>query len=326
MNAYGSLSDDSHEETVVATILDVNLPREAVPTKFLKSPRIWEALLQKMPPEAMIRNLGNMTKIDCLKPMNDATNLVRNRLTDQVVLQKARSHPIDVLVAMKTYASGRGLMGKGTWSPIQTIVDALDRAFYLAFKAVEPTGKRIMLALDISGSMQHPAGGLPISCREAVAAIAMVTAAVEPNHYIVGFTSGNRPSRWTTMSRAHANLGSGLTELKISPSQRLDHVVNYIAAFPMGGTDCSLPMIHALERKLDVDAFVVLTDNETWHGEIHPMQALRQYRQERNIDSKLVVVAMTPEKFSIADPTDAGSLDVVGFDSATPALISEFIR
>ena len=35
---------------------------------------------------------------------------------------------------------------------------------------------------------------------------------------------------------------------------------------------------------------------------------------------------MTANGFSIADPTDAGMLDVVGFDTATPQLISDFAR
>ena len=34
---------------------------------------------------------------------------------------------------------------------------------------------------------------------------------------------------------------------------------------------------------------------------------------------------MTSTGFSIADPNDAGMLDIVGFDSAGPALISGFI-
>ena len=33
------------------------------------------------------------------------------------------------------------------------IVDALDKAFYLSFGSVEATGKRVLLALDVSGSM-----------------------------------------------------------------------------------------------------------------------------------------------------------------------------
>ena len=44
------------------------------------------------------------------------------------------------------------------------------------------------------------------------------------------------------------------------------------------------------------------------------------------IPARLIVVAMTATGFSIADPEDAGMLDVVGFDTAVPNLISEFSR
>jgi len=35
---------------------------------------------------------------------------------------------------------------------------------------------------------------------------------------------------------------------------------------------------------------------------------------------------MTSEGFRIADPDDAGMLDVVGFDPATPPVIADFAR
>ena len=62
-------------------------------------------------------------------------------------------HPIAVLAALRTYASGRGVRGRGEWNPVREVVDALDAAFYAAFGNVEPTGKRLLLALDVSGSM-----------------------------------------------------------------------------------------------------------------------------------------------------------------------------
>lgn len=57
-----------------------------------------------------------------------------------------------------------------------------------------------------------------------------------------------------------------------------------------------------------------------------PVQALRDYRQASGIDARLVVVGMVSNGFSIADPADPGTLDVVGFDIATPSLISDFAR
>ena len=35
---------------------------------------------------------------------------------------------------------------------------------------------------------------------------------------------------------------------------------------------------------------------------------------------------MTATEFSIADGDDAGMLDVVGFDSAAPAVMADFVR
>lgn len=85
-------------------------------------------------------------------------------------------------------------------------------------------------------------------------------------------------------------------------------------------------MVYATTRQLPVDAFCVYTDNETWAGRIHPSQALRQYRQRQNKpDAASIVVGMTATAFTIADPNDPRSLDVVGFNLATPQAISEFI-
>jgi 60 kDa SS-A/Ro ribonucleoprotein len=83
-------------------------------------------------------------------------------------------------------------------------------------------------------------------------------------------------------------------------------------------------MMEALRRRWPVDVFVVYTDNETWAGDIHPAQALRAYRERMGIAAKLVVVAMASNGFSIADADDAGMIDVVGFDAATPQVISDF--
>ena len=71
---------------------------------------------------------------------------------------------------------------------------------------------------------------------------------------------------------------------------------------------------------------MVYTDNETWFGRVHPAQALADYRRKTDIAAKRIVVGMTSTGFSIADPDDGGMLDVVGFDSAAPAVIADFAR
>ena len=302
------------------TIRRYRLTREMVPTPLLRHAVVWEALLEEMPVTALVRNLATLTRVGLLVDGSAAVKTVVSRLTDAARLKRARVHPVQVLSALRTYAAGNGVRGKGSWTPVARVVDALDAAFYLAFGAVEGSGRRTMLALDVSGSMSARVLGLPhLSCREASAAMALVTAAVEPEHFFTVFASGAYPSRWSDYS-------SGLTPLAISPRQRLDDVVRMTEGLPFGGTDCALPMVEALKQGWKVDVFVVYTDNETWAGEIHPAQALRRYREATGIPAKLVVVGMASNGFSIADPDDAGMLDVVGFDAAAPQLIADFAR
>ena len=85
-------------------------------------------------------------------------------------------------------------------------------------------------------------------------------------------------------------------------------------------------MLYALERRLAIDLFVVYTDSETWFGGVHPAEALRAYRARTRIPAKLVVVGMTSNGFTLADPDDGGMLAVVGLDAAAPALIADFAR
>jgi 60 kDa SS-A/Ro ribonucleoprotein len=118
----------------------------------------------------------------------------------------------------------------------------------------------------------------------------------------------------------------GIDSLSITPRQRLDDVLKKVDKLPFGGTDCALPMIWATRNKVEVDTFVVYTDNETWAGPVHPFKALGEYRQKMARGAKLIVVGMTSTGFTIADPNDAGMMDVVGFDTAAPAVMADFAR
>lgn len=318
-----SLKDEP--EALAALVRTESLPREAVPTEVLKDARVWDALLAAMPSTALIRTLNRMTTVGLVAPGSPAAAHVVSRIGDAGALARARVHPMQLLLAQRTYASGRGEKGSLTWDPVIPVVDALDDAFYRAFESVEPSGKRMLLALDVSGSMGggSVAGSL-LTPREAAAAMALVTLATEPHTHVVGFTAG-LPGAWT---KGDAMFGSrvGISPLPLSPRQRLSDAVRSVADLPFGPTDCAAPMLYALDRGLKVDAFVVYTDSETWAGKVQPVEALRRYRQATGIAAKLVVVGLVSNGFSIADPTDGGMLDVVGFDAAAPALIADFPR
>lgn len=288
-------------------IREEGLVREHIPTEKLNDPAIWEALLEGMPMTAMIRNLNKMTELGLLAPLSDGTYTVCKRLRDQNLLRDAKVHPFNLLVSLKTYSSGQGFLGGKTWKPVPEINAALEDAFYLSFGTITPTGKRHLFGIDVSGSMSATINNTNVSCRSAAACLAMLGMRIEPRSYAFGFTNIFR-------------------DLGIDARDRLEDVERKVYYSNFGSTDCAVPMIHALRNKLEVDAFVVLTDNETYAGRQHPTVALEEYRQKMGIDAKLIVVGMVSNGFSITDPADPGQLDIVGFDTAAPSIMADFVR
>jgi 60 kDa SS-A/Ro ribonucleoprotein len=314
----------------VGLIEVADLSWEMLPDELLTKPEVWEALIHKgLPQTALMRQLPRLTNLGLTT--GDTGKVIADQLMDVQKLKLGRVHPINVLIAQKTYASGSSARGSSTWTPTRRITDALDAAFYASYGAVEPSGKRVLLACDVSGSMDSPASGLPITCREAVAALSLVALNTETDAEIIGFTSGkvdqtrssfNSIPYWPTVGRFES--ANSVVRLDITPRRRLDDVCQYMSRLPFGRTDCSLPMTWAMQNKLDFDAITILTDNETWYGNIHPHQALKLYRESVGHDVKLAVVAMTATGTSIADPNDPSSMDIAGFDSNVPQVLSEF--
>ena len=337
-------------------IREHGLVREHLPTTLLDSVEVWKSLLMSghgMPMEAMVRNLSKMTEIGLLEDQECADWVVA-RLTNADAVRASRVHPMKLLIASRQYQRGHAqdnraifTMGfetalvlkaleaandnednavemllsgdvpedrgqqssrkkKRSWFPVQRVVDALDAAFQLAFGNVEATGKRMMLALDASGSMSTTVPGTTITCREASAAMALVTCATEADCSVVVF-------------------GEQLTPVAMKGDMTVTQAVR-VSDIDCGATDCALPMLHALKNGIAVDCFVVFTDSETYFGDVHPQVALQQYRAATGIDAKLVVVGMVSNSLTIADPTDSNTLNLAGFDTSTPEVLSLFAR
>lgn len=300
---------------LVKLVTDYDLPRECLPTEALQHAAVWEALLQRMPITAMIRNLGKMTSVGILGPLSDGARKVYETLLNRAVLKKGRVHPLSLLVALNVYRRGHGDKGSLTWSPVGAISAALEDAFYLAFDAVEPTGKRHLLALDASASMtwSEIAGMAGVTPRVGSAVMSMVTVRAEKQSHVCAFTGAS-------FGRCE------IRDVSINSRTDLKNAIHAIESVPPGGTDCSLPMVYAAQNNIPVDAFVVYTDSETYAGRVHPTQALDQYRQKTGIPAKLIVVGMVSNGFTIADPKRGDMLDCVGFDTAAPAVMADFVR
>jgi 60 kDa SS-A/Ro ribonucleoprotein len=297
-----AIREATSAEQVAAKIREYRLPREVVPTEWLTDRLVWAALLDDMPMTAMIRNLASMSKVGLLTRRSDAEKIVLNELANAERIRKSRLHPLAILMAHVVYAQGQGFRSKETWKPVLKVVDALDAAFYTAFANVEPTGKRMLVAIDSSGSMTYARiAGSPLTPMQAAGAMALVTLAVEPDAEVIAFDT-----------RVYTPA--------LSARQRLDDVVKMLSVMG-GGTDLSLPWSHALGERRGFEAIVVYTDSEDGYGRNGPVRA--EYRS-RYPSYREVVVAMTADRYSAVDGPLA--LNVVGFDASAPQVVSEFVR
>lgn len=307
--AYEMLKRDPSKKNALALIEQYkDITWEMLPTELHRDKDVMSALIPNMGMTALIRKLGQLTDIGVVKPLSADMKNVIAKLTDAEAIKAGRVHPITILNAFNQYKKGRGDKGSLTWTPVQQVLDALNDAFYDSFQYVETTGQGHLIGVDCSGSMfgMQVSGASNLTAAEVAGVMALAVAKREPNYWIGGFNTR-------------------MGELKITPSMRLDTVLEVMRRFSWGGTDCALPMLHAMEHKMDgVNKFVVITDNETWAGKVQPVQALAQYRQRYVKDAKLIVCGTSTTNFTIADPKDPGMLDIVGFDSAAPQLIQSF--
>ncbi len=279
-----------------------------IPTELHRDSDVMSALIPSMGMTALIRKLGQLTNVGVIRPMSADLKTVIAKLTDANAIKAGRVHPITILNAFNQYRRGRGDKGTLTWTPVQQVLDALNESFYDSFNYVESTGQNYFLGVDCSGSMfgQRVIGAPNLTAAEVAAVMALAVAKRESNYWIGGFNTN-------------------MSELRITPNMRLDQVLSVMQRFNWGGTDCSLPMLHAMQHGMDaVNKFCVFTDNETWAGKMQPVEALARYRKTYVKDAKLIVCGTSVTNFTIADPRDPGMCDIVGFDSSAPMLIQQF--
>lgn len=308
VTAFRAMQGHTTLANVLIDLGDNHLPWEAIPTQFLKEPQVWKTLFYNgaLQGQALVRNITRLARIGAFDDMVFAHDYA-TKLVDREMIEWTKLHPYQYLLAQSVHATGRWVKGVRVkdWQSNPAILDALDAGFYAAFEYVEPANKRTMIALDVSGSMTWDVPGLDLTAAQVGAAMAMTIAKTEPYYQIMAFASSFR-------------------DLGIDPSMNLGQIMRQTSKNSFGATDCSLPMLHSLNNEIAVDTFIVITDNETWFGGMHPHKALQKYRQAMGIDAKLIVVGVTPTPFTIADPTDHGMLDVIGSDSNLPKLITEF--
>lgn len=168
---------------------------------------------------------------------------------------------------------------------------------------MEPTGKRFVVAVDVSTTLSSTVMGTSVNTVVAAAAMTMVLARTETETQVLAYSEG------------------AVAPCAITADMPLAQVTAELIKIPSGCTDCALPILWASEEEKVVDVFIIFTNNETWFGQANPVETLRMYRHKTGVFSKLIVCGLTSTGLSIADPEDRGTLDICGFDLGAVEII-----
>jgi 60 kDa SS-A/Ro ribonucleoprotein len=283
--------------TVVECIKAGELTWEMVPTELLNDLTVLKALAPGMPVMATIRNLNRFTAAGLFDRPTKEAGAVLKKLVDSDEVKNSGIHPVFVLNAIRTYAQGRGDLGSLTWTPNQRVLDALNETLNLSFANGEKSYQNVLVAVDT-------ATGTQMSCKQLAAALALTNIKSMPNSKVITFTS--------TYQEAEFGARTSYDDVL----KKLNHT---------GSTDCGQAFRYALDKKLDLDAIIIYTDNETWAGSEDSHELLAEYRKKYNKDVKVIEVAMVYNPFTNY-PNDKNTMRTVGYDSNVPDVISKFLK
>lgn len=284
-------------QEIIAIIQEYNIPWEAIPTQWHNEKEVWECLLPNMGMTAVIRNLRRFREMGFVNSTQER-DFILSRLTSEEQLKKARIHPFNLYTAKLAYAN-QDVFG-----------DALEEAFYMAFKTVEPINCNFVLGIDVSGSMASWGFGsytyrTPLySPRDVAAVMAMTTIRTEP--YCLPLAFSNQ-----------------LIVLDLKPTDKLETVKQKMSNLPFSYTDPSLVFKYIVDNRIQADAIVVYTDNEVNNG--MTVTQMNRLVGDRLPLLRKIGVGVTATNGSLFDDKDPYSFNLCGFDSSAPSLISDFV-
>ena len=80
MKVYEDALRCTNEEELCHMITEYKLNWEHLPTNMLTSKTIWQALLRDMPIEALVRNLGRMTRLGVFPENSEAEEIALDKI------------------------------------------------------------------------------------------------------------------------------------------------------------------------------------------------------------------------------------------------------
>jgi 60 kDa SS-A/Ro ribonucleoprotein len=231
---------------------------------------------------------------------------VAARLRKREAIEQARVFPYQLMVAYRSAAANMP----------EAITEALQDAMELATAAVPKLPGEVVLAIDVSGSMQSPVTGYRYgassvaTCVEVAALIAACFRRRQANTRIVPFAEAVR-------------------SIRLNPRDSVMSQARDIAKMVGGGTCVSAPLALLNQERAAPDLVVIVSDNQSWMETRHGggTETMRQWAalKARNRNARLICIDLQPAGTSQArEAPDV--FHIGGFSDAVFKLVADIAQ
>jgi len=270
----------------------------------------WVGIACQAPWQMTRMNLNTFARHGVFK-VGGMSQRIAERLRDPALIAKARVFPYQLLSAY--YHCADGVPG--------VVRDALREAMELSLANVPKVDGKIVVLVDVSGSMQAPVTGYrkgassTVRCVDVAALFASAILAKNPQAEV-----------WPFDTRVH--------NAKIKQQDGVLYNAAKLAKFGGGGTDCSMPLLELNARKAKADLVVFVSDNESWldtaqrsYWRQGATQVLKEWTRfkARNPQARLACIDIQPYR-TVQAPERDGILNIGGFSDAVFRIIATYAQ
>ncbi len=305
IRAFEALKRATTESEALTLIRQGRLPYEVVvPALKATTPAIWAELLRQAPYMNLLRNLATFTRHGVFADEANVRYAVQ-KLTDRRAVEHSRVLPFRFFSAWQRYCSVDGFDTR--------IADALRYALEISFSNMPSLGNhRVAIGTDVSGSMT-----LPISEKSSTRFID-----------IAGVFTG------ALLKRIEGRVIPLPFEFKVHSGHELSSrddimvTAEKISSIGGGGTAVGAPVEYLLDRKIVVDVFIGITDNEDWcygHGRGCSgsfLELWSKYQAKVAPNARAYLVTIAPYRDAVAPDGSKGVRFIYGWSDSVPNYIA----
>lgn len=265
----------------------------------------WKQIAVDMPWNTLRMNLNTLARHNVFSDSN-ITNMLASKLRNSTEVRKNSVFPYQIMAVFNNVDAG---------VPMELTL-ALQDAMEVATENVPSLNKKVVVAVDVSGSMgsavtgNRPGSTSKVSCVDVAALVAATVLRKNPNAEVLPFDTSVRIVRLNPRDSIMTNA----RQLAING----------------GGTACSVPLLDLNSRNVNADVVIYVSDNMSWadyynrYGGTGMANEWVKFKR-RNPKAKLVLIDIQPyANTQVSDSPDV--LNIGGFSDSVFEVIEAFVN